>query len=438
MASITTRAGKSSPLTHNEVDANFNNLNSDKLDTAGIALGSAASPTIKFTGDTNTGIYSPGADQLAISTGGTGRLFVDASGRVGIGTSSPSSLLTVAGKTTLTGTEDNQLEWSLSGQVWRVNTSAAGSWYVFDSTNSKFPINIAKNSTIAVAIADSHLAVSAGGTERARIDSSGRVGIGTSSPSGPLHVANATAGAQNLIVFQNTANGTDLRVASPAAGGQFFVTATAGDSVLRAETNNLAICTADATKNILFGTSAAQRMCILGTGNVGIGTSSPGSILDVKVTDSNTTIGGSASVIRVNNGSGAVGGTSGVEFFHGNDTSSNAARLAGVYGRYASFNASGLGGELVFATNTAGDSTIDERMRITSAGVLQIADAGNITVGTTTGTKIGTATTQKIGFFDKTPVVQPTAVADATDAASVITQLNALLTRMRNLGLIAT
>jgi hypothetical protein len=89
MTSITTRAGKGSPLTHNEVDANFTNLNNDKLDTAGIALGSAASPTLKFTGDPNTGIYSPGADQLAVSTGGTGRLFVDASGNVGIGTSSP-------------------------------------------------------------------------------------------------------------------------------------------------------------------------------------------------------------------------------------------------------------------------------------------------------------------------------------------------------------
>jgi hypothetical protein len=63
---------------------------------------------------------------------------------------------------------------------------------------------------------------------------------------------------------------------------------------------------------------------------------------------------------------------------------------------------------------------------------------GNMVLGTTTGTKIGTATSQKIGFYDKTPVVQPTAVADATDAASVITQLNALLSRMRDLGLIAT
>jgi hypothetical protein len=78
------------------------------------------------------------------------------------------------------------------------------------------------------------------------------------------------------------------------------------------------------------------------------------------------------------------------------------------------------------------------RLTIASGGDVTIADALNIAVGTTTGTKIGTATTQKIGFYDKTPVVQPTAVADATDAASVITQLNALLSRMRDLGLIAT
>jgi hypothetical protein len=66
------------------------------------------------------------------------------------------------------------------------------------------------------------------------------------------------------------------------------------------------------------------------------------------------------------------------------------------------------------------------------------ADACNIAVGTTTGTKIGTGTTQKLGFYNATPVVQPAAVADATDAASVITQLNLLLARMRDLGLIAT
>jgi hypothetical protein len=100
--------------------------------------------------------------------------------------------------------------------------------------------------------------------------------------------------------------------------------------------------------------------------------------------------------------------------------------------------ANDMPGRLVFSTTADGAATPTERLRITSAGVLQVADAGNIQVGTTTGTKIGTATTQKIGFYNATPVVQPTAVADATDAVDVITQLNALLTRMRNLGLIAT
>ena len=58
--------------------------------TSGVfALGSASNPSISFTGDANSGLYSPGADQVAISTGGSGRLFVDASGNVGVKTSSP-------------------------------------------------------------------------------------------------------------------------------------------------------------------------------------------------------------------------------------------------------------------------------------------------------------------------------------------------------------
>ena len=75
---------------------------------------------------------------------------------------------------------------------------------------------------------------------------------------------------------------------------------------------------------------------------------------------------------------------------------------------------------------------------VTITGVVSLIDTSNIQIGTGTGTKIGTSTTQKISFYNATPVVQPSAVADATDAASVITQLNLLLTRMRTLGLIAT
>jgi hypothetical protein len=67
-----------------------------------------------------------------------------------------------------------------------------------------------------------------------------------------------------------------------------------------------------------------------------------------------------------------------------------------------------------------------------------ISESVNFVFGTTTGTRFGNATNQRIGFWNATPAVQPTAVADATDAASAITQLNALLARLRTIGIIAT
>ena len=42
MATIVTRAGKGSPLTHDEVDSNFNNLNTDKVETSAIGTAAAA------------------------------------------------------------------------------------------------------------------------------------------------------------------------------------------------------------------------------------------------------------------------------------------------------------------------------------------------------------------------------------------------------------
>ena len=50
--------------------------------------GTAAQPGIRFENDTNTGIYRPGADQVAVSTGGNQRITVDSSGRLLVGTSS--------------------------------------------------------------------------------------------------------------------------------------------------------------------------------------------------------------------------------------------------------------------------------------------------------------------------------------------------------------
>jgi hypothetical protein len=77
------------------------------------------------------------------------------------------------------------------------------------------------------------------------------------------------------------------------------------------------------------------------------------------------------------------------------------------------------------ATVAAGASTInsitDNRTPLSVAG--SIADGVNYTLGTTTGTKIGTATAQKLGFWNATPVVQPSganqaAITDSTGSSA--------------------
>jgi len=63
-------------------------------------IGAVGAPTYSFTGDTNTGMFSGGADILRFTTGGANRVTIDATGNVGIGETSPSSNLHIVGSTT--------------------------------------------------------------------------------------------------------------------------------------------------------------------------------------------------------------------------------------------------------------------------------------------------------------------------------------------------
>jgi hypothetical protein len=64
-------------------------INTDKQIVA--AAGTNSLPALTTTGDLNTGIFFPAADTIAFTEGGVEAMRIDSSGRVGIGTSSPSS-----------------------------------------------------------------------------------------------------------------------------------------------------------------------------------------------------------------------------------------------------------------------------------------------------------------------------------------------------------
>ena len=395
MTTIVTRAGKGSPLTHTEVDTNFTNLNTNKFETAAIPLGTLAAPSISFVGDANTGAYSPGADTLAFVTAGNNRVHITSGGLVGIGTSSPT------------------LQFEISNGT---NTG-----YLHPGIGTGLSVGT-KNS--------SSLSLDTNNTTRVTVTSAGLVGIGTTGPSYKLHVsgstgiikgesANATFGAPSFSL-NDTAHSVEI-ILTPINGLGAFGTYT--NHPLAFYTNNGEKARIDTSGRLLVGTSSYDGNArAVFTGN----------------TSDNAT--GALDIRRNTTRPAAADAQIGAIRFISNDSTSGNYSYASIdaFSDGASSSNTDIPGRLVFSTTADGASSPTERLRITSAGVLQIADAGDITVGTTTGTKIGTATTQKLGFYNATPVVQPTAVADATTAVDVITQLNNLLAKLRTLGIIAT
>jgi hypothetical protein len=181
--------------------------------------------------------------------------------------------------------------------------------------------------------------------------------------------------------------------------------------------------------------NGTSRAVVTGAGLVGIGTSAPASTLAVQRNGSTVSAGLDASTALSIQSTASAGSSTHLNILAGSTGSTGQSVLT-----FGDADNPGIGAiRYRHGDNSlAFESNATERLRITNSGVLQVADAGDITVGTTTGTKIGTATTQKLGFYNATPVVQPAAVADATDAATVITQLNDLLAKLRILGIIAT
>ena len=272
-----------------------------------------------YFGDSGNGsigqlIYDNSSDAMRFNTNGAERMRITSTGNVGIGTSSPiaQSKLTVAGgagSISVTGSDGN---FAAGGQrsfidfaggkarvggtgggstgttlglyvgtgLEAVSVTAAGNVGIGMTPTQRLEVNggIALQSTQllrwnnagtitgSVAADNSNNLLFYNGsanTERMRIDTSGRLGIGTSSPTSPLHVETTS---QRVGTFISTGADPQVYVGDAASSDNAFI---------------LGYDRADNRGYLTVAGDSDSVFTIANGGNVGIGTSSPTATLDV-------------------------------------------------------------------------------------------------------------------------------------------------------------
>ena len=335
-----------------------------------LTLGSAGTPSIKFTGDTNTGIYSPGADQVAVATNGTGRLFVDANGNVKVGSTDNSNAASQYITVGSVGVTDGGL------QLWATTTGQSFVQFGDTTTSADQYRGYLKYSH-----ASDFLALGTASQERLRVTSAGLVGIGNSSPQAKLHVNTGTD--ENLWVGSLGGSGAGVYLASvndSASTNQPLQIGSA--SVINFAIAGTEAARIDSSRRLLVGTSTAFDTAYIGT-NYQIGIEKLNTYAGFAMKANFNNADGCYILMAKSRGSSLNtktvvndGDNVGAIVFEGADGTNMlvAARITCFIDGTPSVN--DMPGRLVFSTTADGASTPTERMRITSGG--------NVLIGKTT------------------------------------------------------
>lgn len=297
---------------------------------------------------------APAGPQAVLATAGRLPKFADAAGNLTdsgvLETFAGGNLVQTFGNTAATpGAFNHVVEIvAAAGKTPLTLVGGAGAMEFWkDAANGGFPtkalaFGVAKPATPAVVTDDMVFSAFDGAAwfERMRLTNGGNLGIGTPAPGTKLDIQGSVS----------SLNGVALKLFNSNAGNtNQWVLGTGG-----------AVVAADAFS---IGDTSNYKMTILSNGNVGIGTTAPATILDVRsfvnngngvLNATNTAPGGPAIFATGGNSSPAIGGGSGVLALGGTGTNAPGGTGLVSFGGSASAGSGGTGGSLIggVATNT--------------------------------------------------------------------------------------
>lgn len=320
-----------------------------------LPAGTVSAPALTFTGDTNTGIYSPAADTIAFTEGGVEGMRIDSAGNVGIGTVSPTQRLQVRQDQNATTSILVQNR-NASGTPSAALQFISGAFDLADNRYAMISSDGGSNTTLQFYTGQGGAPV-----ERMRIDASGRLGLGTSSPDNLLDIRGTSS--PQITINNTSASANDTTDVTLGTFG--------GSTPFWSRLNY------NASQHIwrIYGT---ERMRVDASGNVGIGTSSPGARLHVS--------NGQAIIPEIYSGSSATT----LQLYTGTAFNTGGAAIA-VRGSTVGYNNDGM----EFFAGGA------ERARITGAGSFCVnATAPILGVGSTSvGFGVEAASTDGSSLF---------------------------------------